>query len=550
MTDNRFLISKTVSTFSYITSLIGEFTSEKEINKIFGLLSEIFCVSGADGIDAVSEKLCDRLFSEMNDISSCNRAYRILELSGKSDGEGFSSLDKEILSCKREALCRRAALNKLPRHATAADVVTSLENAAEYGDISAISTLAFFKYHGITAGKDRACAKSLIHRGAEWNDVFSLLMGIAFDTDSRAEYLGILRTSLDGEIKASSLGVIQSVYGFTLPDCRNDNALILAEAFAKKRIDMNRTDEGVLRVLRCRIMTPRAKRALLLAASADSFREITAFPCNVPAKSELKADISAIDALSVSGKNGNAEIKENLASVGIRKYSAYKPLNIVCRDAYLLKKYEDAVCKAFSGCQTVKLDGMLLGGDALSYTRDNVFLNALDRTGDAGTVFIIENCDMLDAESLHSLTCFLKGAASGELRFVSPEVYLDFSGILPILFSGEKLSGESGSFFECVTVNPVRPDEKPEIIRELLSEYSVTYGMERVPGIPDSCVERLSGLSLKKIGDILNRVVRSMAAQGVICDVTPDELLKYSDGGAGAFGFFPGGGKHGMNNAV
>ena len=380
------LEDKFLSNYMYADVIFSPYCGKREMIGIFDEYARVFRVSGADWLDEVKETVFSDIVSCTCTKTDFNRVIRLSELfHGR-----ISDLERYVLTQKSAAVITKAELLEQYGRTTFESTLQILRSKAYGGQVDCISLVGFLEYNGFLTEPDRASAEKRIRAAASWNDLFATLMGAVY-LDDKPFYHGKLLAVLGSSASPDLPDYLKNELGIGADALPDPVASSLERAICRGIYEPSKLNRDVVKIMRSAVLSDKGKCDLIKSA-----RENTCFPSEIPLGVTRSSDIRPVYEVFADPpcqrKDEYSAITANLSTVDMRATSSYKPLLFVCSDELVLSFYRNAILSSLQGAPAVRI-GFHEGGDCdLSHSSENVFISALEKTGDRNTVIIFDNC--------------------------------------------------------------------------------------------------------------------------------------------------------------
>ena len=201
--------------------------------------------------------------------------------------------------------------------------------------------------------------------------------------------------------------------------------------------------------------------------------------------------------------------------------------------------YKQAIIGALSSAPVVKLDATLLDAQDLSETKDNVFLRAVSDSGRMSTVFLIENCHLLSDAAGRELSKYIRGDVRSSFRLNHPQVTVDLSPCLIILFGEGEVPEQLADMCDVVRAAMPTPDEKEAVVRAILDYKRITYGLDRLD-VSDTVMKSLVSKSSALVSDLADEFAKYLACDPSVARIEDSDMAQITkdiNRGTVKFGF-------------
>lgn len=522
------LFSKFLGTAYLLEALVGGLISRAEDIEIFNKLAEIYLIDDVELLDRFRELSFSEDYYNMNTLEEYERACRMLEYAQvRGIDAGLTPDDKRILSAKRVAL--RCAKDILPEVENLnPDAVTdALLKGISVGNIIAMIGLAFLNYTGYAIGKNPRRALVNLNHAARWNSLDANLFLAYFDPSRAQECIARILASDKGSDTKELADLVSQAYGVS-EAASDECSALLERAFCLGAVERNICDVTFEHIIYSGVISPSDKKMIIESYNKNTMAHYDGIPAYADATTPMTWDRGAFSDMSIKREDEIRRIKSNLVGIKGRARPHYKPLLLVCRDAFVLGEYKRALGRALGANPIRVLDARHFGDYTFSQSTSNVFISEIAISRTMSTVFMIDFVHAINPGLMPSLCKFLDAGTRAHFRILQPSVGIDLSGILPILFSQSEPDGELEQYCDVIRLAPISDAEKGCVISEILERYLDAYDIENVT-LSSSVIEKLKGKSCEQIEDAIDEIVKYMALEdksGVVDDECLTLVLK------------------------
>ncbi len=506
------LFSKFLCTSYLVSALVGGLVDRECEMKIFDILSKVYLIKDEEKLNKFRALSFNEDYYGMNTLAEYERTCRMLEYAQmRGIDTSLTDEDRLILSAKRIAL--RSAKEILPEveNLNPDTLTDALLKGISVGNVTAMTTLAFLNETGIAIGKNHRRAVVNLNHAARWNSISANLLLAYFDTSRVSECIARILASDKGSDTQELVQYVCECYGVDTPESDVSSGL-LERAFCLGAVERHVCDvtfEGI--IYSSAIPVPDKKRAIE-SYNKGTMNLYDAIPADAATDTAMVWDKGAFSDIAIVREDEIRRIKRNLIGIKGRAKPQYKPLMLVCRDAYVLHEYKRALGRALCKNPIRMLDARHFNDYTFSQTANNVFLSEISSTHTTSTVFMIDSCHALGPVAVSMLSKYLRGDTRAEFRLLQPSLGFDLSGILPVLFSQAEPDGALSDYCDVIRLNPITAEEKGVVISDILERYLDAYGIENVT-LCDAVVDILKTKSTEQIEECVDEVVKYMALE-------------------------------------
>ncbi len=522
MTATEKLIGKFLSKFYLIAALTAKLISSEQKREIYELLARIYCIDKEPSAERYWELSERAPYSEMSNLSDYERECRLISyaaLMGKDIG--MTADDRIILAAKGEALRRKQDMLSLGKHYTADALSDGLLAAAGSGNIHALGAVAFLEYYGIAIGFNKKRARKNIEKGIRWNNLDCILLKLAERDGSGEECIRKLATVYGYDDDMILTEHIASYYSLNIPSERDKNTALLEKAFMTGAAQRELYDMKVDSLVYTELLTAGDKRRIIENYKRETAPLYHDLPTHIDMDAEIKVDYTALDGVKLRREGELRKIKRNLAGAVSGDRKRYKPLLLISKDPYVLGMYEKAIKKALKGTPCITLDAGLLTAADLSMTKDNVFLRSVSDAGQMAHAFLIEGVEKLSEGGIRELIKYVRGDMRSAFRLSAPQVTLDLSPLLPILFSASEVPEELAEYCDVVRVAAVAVGEKEASVKDILNSMRKTYGLKEL-NVTEEVMSGLVAKSSVQVSELADEFAKYLCSESGVTTVGMD----------------------------
>ena len=521
---HQYLLEPFLTQYYLLDAVCGSFMTDRTRKEMFGELARVFCLSDNPVLKDYYRVSEGEAFREIRDTASYQRFSRTVQFAGQSGQTvEFSDLERTVLAQKREAFAVKDELFPQRRHLTRESVSATLFATALNGNVDAMALLSFLEWHGICVCRDPDTAVKRLRLAAGWNDLFSNLMGIAYDADRKARYFDTLSTVLRHAGQKQAFDHIVASGGYDGEICKRPEARILDRAFGQGAIKRNHYDQAFAKVLFSRVISAEDKEKLLLNKPLEAIVALSDLPFDLR-EGRLTFSDSCVEGMPLVREEEQKKILRNVTLLRECPAEAGMPLLISAPDPYLSDLYRTMLLRGFSECAVVEIDAGTLTSEDFFGGRENIFLRGLSETRSDRTVFFIKDCEELDESRCEELMKVLDGEYRKRFKLFQPPVSLDLSGLRFLLFASERtpVVDKLAEVCDTVRVERLRESEKPRVVEDIFSSRLAGFGR---PGVTlgEGCREFLSGYDTRQIRRILDGALREAVFEKTEI-ITPEHL--------------------------
>ena len=348
-----------------------------------------------------------------------------------------------------------------------------------------------------------------------------LLMGLSYGSEKLSDRCAsVLCAMMQTPAQADTLRHIAAYRDFKDGIAPDELARTMEQAFGRRALERSRLQANALKLLASPVLTVDTKKKLLQEkAEGDTYTEL---PLSITEATPFEP-VFELDGSAVLNRPEEARrIVANLSLIDVRDSIAYKPLLLVCRDAYVLSEYKRLLSATFGHRKVGYLDASDPNQPLLAEGKANAIIRTLDKLGDAASVIFIENCDELDEREGKEFVKFLR---SDYLRnhLVSPSAAYDLSAMLPILLASSEPCEAICQACEKVELQPVAEEEARPIIDRILSDKARIFKLEALEMTPDAR-ERLEDRPIPEVSELLDRAISRHRRDGRRITLTADSF--------------------------
>lgn len=514
----EYLKSVFVRQYLLLDTVFGEYMSEDERIRAFDDYATVFGIDEMDWLNKTHGAISSRLVSSARTLPEYNMLARAVEFFPSR----FDDDTVRVIRHKQDAVQTKHELFATGSEGNLEGTLARLESRANSGDADCMALMAYLELCGILIPENKRGALARIRDAARCNHLFALLMGLSRGEETE-EYASILRAVLEGSSQTASYKYLETLY--TLPTVEPSGVARALE----KRYDLGiskrgKLNEDILKVLRSAVLTEESKIKLLSLGEKEI--NLEAFPLDIDRCQTARVPTR----LSLAGLiDRRAEKRAILATLSLynrRDVVRYRPLLLTSADDYVLSAYKASLVKAFSGSSVVTVDMASCSGFPCLPTKENPIINELNRSGNSGTVVILENCEELDARQADELGKFLRINCTRRSLMSVNSLSFDFTDIFPILLSHRDLPDDVRAECDEIRLAPVRKEEKLAAIKDILDQRCATFELERIT-LDAAAEERLSKLPLTSVATVIDKVLASSAIDTREVAVKDEDIKPY-----------------------
>ncbi len=456
-----------LKSYSLFEVICGFAVPDKERRLVFDEIADIFCLGDAQWLQETFKRLSAEDIRRANDRNEYNMLARYAAFNpGSYDAE-----EHKIIACKGAAVKVRDAIHQSGA-SSPEDLLRDLMTAAESGIVPCMALLGFMSANGIAVGRDEEYALRMLDGASRWGSLFGTLSGIRCfgatpERLGRLEGILSLTPAKDGEYGED----VASAYGVSLSEADSESRALtyeLIRSCCAGHLKRDRRSERVDALLCSRVITQKSKLSMLARPISDG--ELSALPLGIKDGGERPVMIASTFMTSpLSREEEVARIKDALLPLAHPAAMTYKPLMLVCSDSFVLDLYRDAIAELI-GLPRASVSLRDPGNETLGTSLgSNAMLSELDRLGTSRATVFFESPESLDGDSSVRLAKLLRH--DYREHFAIGDAELDLSAAVPVLLcrkAPERIISE-----QCLRVDlsPVTTEEKPDVIKQLLSGF-------------------------------------------------------------------------------
>lgn len=522
---NYYLIEPFLTEFFLLEALIGGFVEEKTLKRMYRELASVFCLD-ADAVKEYYTLSQSEQFKGIRSIEAYERLIRTIEFARQRGQEiNVSDRDKMLLAQKREAMTIKKQLFKTVGELTPKNVENELEFLSEHGSVQAMAMLSFLEYHGISVVRDPVNAVKRIKHGARWNDLFSCLMGIKYDNDSRQLYLDILFTVSRSAGQKKVFESILKKTGEGITPKKNRLARIIEKACLNGTVNNGVYDRDFAKVVFSPLISDEDKEKILLKKKKDVVGQLEDIPFDVKENERIAFDPEAFNTIPVKRDGEIRKILQSMSVLSNCSERAYVPLMIASDEDYVTDMYLYAIKKGLGDTPYIELDAGALAERDFSGTAENLVLRGLSETKSARTVFLIKDCEELDKHLLDDISTMLDYELRKRFKLFHPAISIDISGAVFILFSSQKnpMLDALSDICDVVKAERLVQDEKLQAVRSVMKTRSKVFGLNALV-FEDGIDELLATYDVRCFRQIVDSTLRNAVYEN--SDVVTLECVK------------------------
>ena len=538
-TTNKLLV-KLLSRY-YLTVALGcAFLTEADRHEAFEILKRIYCRENDEQLAKYEQLSENAPYGKMMTLADYERECRIIEYSTLVGSKmELTAEDRIILAAKGEALRYKQQIVTFGANFTSDALTEQLLEASSKGNIHALGVFAFMEHYGIGIGMNKRRAERNVEKAVRWNDLDAILLGLEIYPERADMYMSKLVTVFRGDDEREILSEIAAFRGANIPDARDKNTTLMEKAFLIGAVEREKYEVKFASFIYTDVMRYEDKSRIITNYKKESAPIYDDIPTHIDMADAITVDYSALEGLKLCREGEIRKIKRNLVAAHTRRNKFYRPLLIECRDWYVLDMYKQAIIAALGDTPAVMLDASLFTGADLSETKDNVFLRSVSDSGKMATAFFIESCNALSEGGAKELSQYVRGDLRGEFRLNYPQVTIDLSPCLMVLFAEGECAEAISDMCDVVRVGAVSTEEKEAVIRDILDYKRCCYGLEKLT-VTDEVMRTLAAKSTDDISDLADEFAKYVACEGCAKEIDVDVLsavVKDMRAGSVKFGF-------------
>ena len=481
--ETEYLTEPFLQQYFLFETLIRDIDESYDCRPLFDELARLFCLPASVETEALYQASRMPTFRAMHDLRSYERFCRLLAFGAESGQDpALTATDRVLLSGKREALRVKSELFAKGGHRTDEQLALTLESFAMKGSVEAMTTLAFFEYHGLFFCRDEKTARKRIRLAASWNSLFGNLMGIAYDSEHTDDYYDTLAVTLSGVGRRRVFTYLCEA-GQVCPErTRRHSAKLIEKAFGLSVIDRRVYDAVFAKVAFSGLLSPEDKEKLLLCRKQDILAPLSDIPFEAKGDTPLTFDREAIGTPPLSRTEERDRILRSI-TVAVRCPAAVRlPLLITCRDAFVTDLYRRMLSDGFADTPVIELDAATLTEQDFLPGKENVFLRGLSDTKRTRTVFFLRHAEALSERPLEEMQKMLDFHYRKRFKLFQPPVSLDLSEMFFVLFASERCEATEVLAPLCDTVyaEPIADTERGAVIDAIFDERCHAFGQKAV----------------------------------------------------------------------
>ena len=508
--ETEYLTEPFLQQYFLLEALIRDIDEDFDCRPLFDELAKLFCLLEAEGIAELYRVSQTDIFRAMTDLRDYERFCRTLAYAAESgQTPHLDTVDRILLSGKREALHAKSELFCKGGHRTDEQLAVTLQSFAMKGNIDAMMTLAYFEYHGLFLCRDEKTARKRIRLAAGWNHLFGNLMGIAYDPDHRDDYYDTLAVTLSGTGRRRVFTYLCEAGQVSAAREHRASAKLIDKAFGLNIIDRRHYDAVFAKVAFSGLLSPEDKEKLLLCRKQDILAPLNEIPFDARTGYPAAFDSREIGVLPLD-RTAEREHLLRSATVAVRCPAAVcLPLLVTGRDAFVTDMYRAMLKRGFAQTPVVEIDAATLSEQDFVAGKENVFLRSLSDTKRTRTVFFIRHADALESRSLEEMRKMLDYHYRKKFKLFQPTVSLDLSEMLFVLCAAEQSEAAEVLAPVCDTVRTaaIQASEKDAVIGALFADRIGSFGQEHLVLDPEGR-SYLAAFDAEKIRTLLDDALR------------------------------------------
>lgn len=505
-------MTRLLSEYCLIESLISPFAKAGEKEALWELLSGIFCIGDKAEAAKLFSAACAEPFSDMHTLADYERECRIIEYSAAVGTPAvLDDCDRMLLAAKGEALRYRQDMVSFGTVFGEDAARDELYSAASAGNVRAGTALAILEHFGIGFAENKKRAARLLASALRWNNVEAIFTSLYICPETRPENLGRLALINDGEDGCELVGYISRHYG-TAPGAAPEGSALMELAFSEGSVRRELYEHKFASYMYTSLLGKADKRRIALSYKKETAAVYDELPIAEDESDALSPVLSALDSVKLDREGEKRRIRRNLACVHTRRNKFYKPLLIICRDPYVTSMYKNAILSALSSAPAVKIDAALLHSEELANTKENIFFRAVNDTGRATAVVVVENVDELSSAGARELSRYIRGDMRAAFRLGYPQLTLDLSRALPVLFASGEVDESLVSLCDVVRASAVVELEKEAVVKDILDYKRRSYGLAALE-VTDEVMKTLVAKSSAQVTDLADELAKYVSCE-------------------------------------
>ncbi len=388
--------------------------------------------------------------------------------------------------------------------ATRIKICKLLTDSANSGSIISLCVLGFLRAGGFLGKRRSILGVEHLLQAASWNSIEGILLALYFCKDERELNLNRLYTITSGTL-------YEDVYDVASAKYKKENVAktileveILKKAFSSKSLKQDVYQERFARLVFSKSLSVKDKEKALFSRRDDKMLEISELPLNLCFR-DVAFNESVFDEHPLARIEEFNKISRIIKSFKLRADETYSPLCICADSSYLLKTYNDIICKGFSVAHVEKIDVANLSESDFMLSKSNVFVRNCNE--DKQNIFALFINGEISETIFDSVKKFLQTERRKNFRLADPSVTLDLSGILPICFCDKQNARFLKQYCDVISVAPLQESEKKEVFARILKEKCERYEIGNI--CIDSIARKfLFGCSIDKAEFFMEKVAK------------------------------------------
>ena len=497
---------------------LGKFCTQKECAKVFVDLSNVFLIYDEDALCDIYRAMNSPYIHGAMDTESYNFLCRAISYNPTV----VSETEKAVCLKKKTAISIKERFFSDPEPTTLGEALSALYLAADSGSTYCMALLAYFQATGTFTRRNVKSATKLTKDLALWNNLAGIMIGLSFieNDDELAMFYPPLQAALSKNMQIDAAQFISDNFDEKYAGKSTSLALALEKAFdlnIEKRDEINPVK---LKLIGAVAFDDDAKRKILTSSMKSG--EIESLPIDIHGKSRISIDVTTLtDLLKKRNVPGYEKVINNLMLFDEPKVS-YRPMLIVCRDVVRLKNIEYALKAAISKNKMSVLDFRNLSNCVFSRSTDNIIISTLERTRDIGSVIFMKNVDEIPKDRAEDFAVMLRKENLENYKLNSPNVTLNISGFLPILFATTRPCSLIYEACDVIEMVKLSLDERTSYLDYLTDHIAKYFSLKTPLILSEGARHTLIGLEPDEMYDILYRCCKINVAQGNDASITED----------------------------